>query len=63
MAEPKFIGKVKLTRQGQLTLPNEARQHLGIGPEAELFWYEMNGCMVLTTELQNQKDVARRLKK
>ena len=63
MDEPKFIAKVKLTKQGQLTLPQEARQSLGIPPEAELYWYECDGYLVLTTELDNTRELLRKLKK
>ncbi|HLD87206.1 MAG TPA: AbrB/MazE/SpoVT family DNA-binding domain-containing protein [Candidatus Nanoarchaeia archaeon] len=63
MDEPKFIAKVKLTSQGQLTLPREARESLGIGEESDLYWYEVDGYLVLTTELDNPKELLRKLKK
>ena len=63
MDEPKFIAKVKLTSQGQLTLPREARESLSIGEESELYWYEVDGYLVLTTELDNPKELLRKLKK
>lgn len=60
--EPKFISKVKITKQGQLTLPNEARQKLDIDLEQEVYWYEFNGCLVLVKELVNQKDLSKKIK-
>lgn len=55
--EAKFIGKAKLTKQGQLTLPQEARQDLKIGTKSEVFWYEFNGILVLVKELVNTKEL------
>lgn len=60
---PKFIDKVKLTKQGQLTVPREARSNLTIGEEAELFWYECNGFLILSKELENPKELAKKIKK
>ena len=57
MNEPKFVGKVKLTRQGQITLPQEARQDLSIELGDELYWYELNGSLVIVKELVNQKEL------
>ncbi|MBD3164356.1 hypothetical protein GF323_04095 [Candidatus Woesearchaeota archaeon] len=63
MKKTKFIGKVKLTRQGQLTLPQEARLDLGINSGCELYWYEIDGSLILVKELVNQKELLNRLKK
>jgi len=63
MKKIKFIGKVKLTKQGQLTLPNEARQDLNIKLEQEVYWYEMNNCLVLVKELVNQKELSKLINK
>ena len=57
MEEPKFIGKVKLTKQGQITLPQEARNDLDIGQEADLYWYELGDSLILVRELVNQKEL------
>ncbi len=56
--KPKFIGKSRLTKQGQLTLPLEARQDLKIEPNADLFWYEIDDYLVLVKELVNEKELA-----
>ena len=55
--EPKFIGKAKLTKQGQLTLPQEARKDLKIDVKVDVFWYEFNGILVLTKDLINPKEL------
>ena len=55
--EPKFIGKAKLTKQGQLTMPQEARQDLKIDKNSEVFWYEFNDILILVKDLVNPKDL------
>jgi len=55
--EPKFIGKAKLTKQGQLTLPQEARQDLKIDAKSEVYWYEFNDILILVKELVNPKEL------
>ena len=57
--EAKFIGKAKLTRQGQLTLPQEARQDLKIDANSDVYWYEFNNILVLVKELVNPKDLVK----
>lgn len=56
--EAKFIGKAKLTRQGQLTLPQEARKGLKISLESEVYWYRLNNIMVLAKDIVNPKELA-----
>ncbi len=53
----KFIGKAKITRQGQVTLPYEGRKDLDIATESEVYWYEVNNCLIVVKELVNQKDI------
>ena len=55
--EPKFIGKAKLTKQGQLTLPQEGRKDLKIDSKSEVYWYEFNGILILVKELVNPKEL------
>jgi len=55
--EPKFIGKAKLTKQGQLTLPQEARKDLKIDAESEVYWYEIDGALVLVKDIVNPRDI------
>lgn len=57
MKPTKFIGKTKVTKQGQVTLPFEARQDLGIPLESEVYWYEVNNCLVVVKDLVNQKEL------
>ena len=57
MGLPKFIGKTKVTKQGQITLPFEARKDLDIEVNSEVYWYEIDGALVLVKELVNQKDL------
>lgn len=59
MTDPKFIGKARLTKQGQLTLPQEARKDLKIGAKSEVFWYEFNGILILVKDLVNPKELAK----
>ncbi len=57
METAKFVGKAKLTRQGQVTLPNEARKDLGIEVNSEIYWYELGNNLVVVKELVNPKDL------
>ena len=62
MAKSKFIGKVKITKQGQVTLPLEARKEIGIDVEDEVYWYELDGVLIVTKELMNQKDLDKKVR-
>ncbi len=55
--EPKFIGKAKLTKQGQLTLPREARKDLKIDAKSEVYWYELNDALLVVKDIVNPKDI------
>ena len=55
--EPKFVGKARLTKQGQLTLPHEAREDLKINSESEVYWYELNDVLVLVKDIVNPKEI------
>ncbi len=55
--EPKFVGKAKLTRQGQLTLPHEARKDLKIEAQSEVYWYEINNVLVVVKDIVNPKEI------
>ena len=61
--EPKFIGKVKLTKQGQITLPQEARSDLGIKLGDELYWYELDNSLIIVKDLVNQKELVEKILK
>ena len=62
MANSKFIGKAKITKQGQLTLPLEARKDLGINLEDEVYWYELDGVLIVTKELLSQADLEKNVR-
>ena len=53
----KFVGKAKLTTQGQLTLPQEARQDLKIDAKSDVYWYEFNNVLILVKDLINPKEL------
>ena len=53
----KFVGKAKLTKQGQLTLPRGARQDLNINAKSEVYWYEFNDILILVKDLINPKEL------
>jgi bifunctional DNA-binding transcriptional regulator/antitoxin component of YhaV-PrlF toxin-antitoxin module len=57
MNQPKFIGKAKLTKQGQVTLPNEARRDLDIKVDSDIYWYELGNKLIVVKELVNPKDL------
>lgn len=59
----KFIGKAKVTKQGQVTLPNEARQDLGIQLNSEVYWYEIDNMLIAVKNLVNQKELQDLIKK
>ncbi len=59
----KFIGKAKVTKQGQVTLPNEARQDLGIELNSEVYWYEIDNMLIAVKNLVNQKELQDLIKK
>ena len=55
--EPKFIGRARLTKQGQLTLPQEARKDLKIDANSDVYWYEFNGILILVKDLVNLGEI------
>ncbi|HLG29639.1 MAG TPA: hypothetical protein VI387_05455 [Candidatus Brocadiales bacterium] len=54
----KFIGKARLTGQGQLTLPQEGRRDMNISKDSEVYWYEFNDILVLVKEIVNPRELA-----
>ena len=63
MDEPKFIGKARVTKQGQVTMPLEGRKDLEITPETELYWYRINESLIVVKEIVNPKDLVAQLTK
>jgi len=47
----KFIGKAKITTQGQVTLPFEAREELKLDLNSEVFWYLVDDHLVVVKDL------------
>jgi bifunctional DNA-binding transcriptional regulator/antitoxin component of YhaV-PrlF toxin-antitoxin module len=63
MSESKFIGKAKITKQGQLTLPLEGRKDLSINVEEEVYWYRLGDFLIVSKELLNQDDLDKKVRK
>ena len=63
MKQAKFIGKAKITKQGQITLPFEARKDMDIEVNSEVYWYELDNCLVVVKDLVNQKDLMKNISK
>ena len=53
----KFIGKAKITRQGQVTMPFEARADLNLEPESEVYWYLVDEHLVVVKDLVSVEDL------
>lgn len=54
----KFIGKAKITRQGQVTLPFEARDDLKLGLNSEVYWYLVDDHLVVVKDLVSVEELA-----
>ena len=54
----KFIGKAKITSQGQVTLPSEARDSLKLEPNAEVYWYQVDEHLVVVKDLVSVEELA-----
>ena len=55
--EAKFIGKSKLTKQGQLTLPQEGRHDLKIDSKSDVYWYKFNDALIVVKDLVNPSEL------
>ncbi|MBI2208353.1 AbrB/MazE/SpoVT family DNA-binding domain-containing protein [Candidatus Woesearchaeota archaeon] len=53
----KFIGKAKITKQGQVTLPFEARKDLSLDADSEIYWYLVDDHLVVVKELVSVEDL------
>ena len=47
----KFIGKAKITKQGQVTLPFEAREELKLDLNSDVYWYLVDDHLVVVKDL------------
>jgi len=54
----KFIGKAKITTQGQLTLPSEARESLKLDVNTEVYWYQVDDHLVVVKDLVSVEELA-----
>ncbi len=57
----KFIGKARITTQGQVTLPSEARESLNLGTNAEVYWYQVDEHLVVVKDLVSVEELANML--
>ena len=53
----KFVGKAKITKQGQVTLPFEARGELKLGLNSEVYWYLVEDHLVVVKDLVSVEDL------
>ena len=53
----KFIGKAKITKQGQVTLPFEAREELKLDLNSEVYWYMVDDHLVVVKNLVSVDDL------
>lgn len=60
--EIKFVGKAKVTKQGQVTIPNEARQDLKINANSEIYWYENDDYLIATVKVLSTEEIGKKLK-
>jgi len=54
----KFIGKAKITTQGQITLPSEARDSLKLELNSEVYWYQVDEHLVVVKDLVSVEELA-----
>ena len=43
----KILGTSKLTRKGQITVPKDVREKLGVGPKDIIVFVEVNGKIMI----------------
>ncbi len=53
----KFIGKAKITKQGQVTLPFEAREELKLDLNSEVYWYLVDDHLVVVKDLVSTEEL------
>ena len=53
----KFIGKAKITKQGQVTLPFEAMEELKLDVNTEVYWYLVDDYLVVVKDLVSVKEL------
>ena len=61
--EVKFIGKVKITKQGQVTVPFEAREELKLNLNGDVYWYLVDDHLVVVKDLISIDDLMIKINK
>ncbi len=59
----KFIGKAKITKQGQVTLPFEAREELKLDLNSEVYWYLVDDHLVVVKDLVSMEELVSMINK
>mgnify|MGYP001558288184 CR=1 FL=1 len=59
----RFVGKAKITKQGQVTVPNEARKDLNLPSESEIYWYLVDNHLVVLKDLMSIQELEKILSK
>ncbi|MCH8003940.1 MAG: AbrB/MazE/SpoVT family DNA-binding domain-containing protein [Nanoarchaeota archaeon] len=59
----KFIGKAKITKQGQVTLPFEAREELKLDLNSDVYWYLVDDHLVVVKDLVSVDDLINKISK
>lgn len=59
----KFVGKAKITKQGQVTMPFEARNELKLISDNEVYWYLVDDFLVVVKDLVSVDDLIKIINK
>ena len=59
----KFVGKARITKQGQVTMPFEARNELQLNSDNEIYWYLVDNYLVVVKDLMSVDDLLKTINK
>ena len=59
----KFVGKARITKQGQVTMPFEARNELQLNSDSEIYWYLVDNYLVVVKDLMSVDDLIKTINK
>ena len=59
----KFVGKARITKQGQVTMPFEARNELKLNSDSEIYWYLVDNYLVVVKDLMGVDDLLKTINK
>ena len=59
----KFVGKARITKQGQVTMPFEARNELQLNSDSEIYWYLVDNDLVVVKDLMSVDDLLKTINK